>query len=133
MFGSNWYKRCSTSFTYTFFIATLSISHCQHYINYTTEPPTVSTIFLILSHYDYPQVLPVNVSNIFSIINNYKHYFFTLSHNEHLIVLSETIMIMQKQGRAHKWCYPMDPLICPSKSRMNNTNLHTAALWGYGM
>ena len=37
------------------------------------------------------------------------------------------------QGRAHKWCTPMDPYIWPSKSRMTSSNIHTAAIWGYGM
>ena len=39
----------------------------------------------------------------------------------------------QKQGRAHKWCTPMDPRIWPSKSRTTSSNIHTAAMWGYGM
>ena len=71
------------------------IRHYRHHTNYTTEPPTVSTIFPTLSHYDHPQVLPVNVSNIFCIVNNYKHYFFpTLLHYEHPPVLLETIKII---------------------------------------
>ena len=41
--------------------------------------------------------------------------------------------LLKKQRRAHKWCSPMDPLIWPSKSRTTSLNLHTAALWGYGM
>ena len=36
-------------------------------------------------------------------------------------------------GRAHKWCTPMDLRILPSKSRTTSSNLHTAAIWGYGM
>ena len=36
-------------------------------------------------------------------------------------------------GWAYKWCTPMDPLIWRSKSRAISLNLHTAALWGYGM
>ena len=41
--------------------------------------------------------------------------------------------LLEKQGRAHKWCTPMDPVIWPNKSRTTSSNLHTAALWGYGM
>ena len=41
--------------------------------------------------------------------------------------------LLEKQGRANKWCSPMNPLIRPSKSRTTSSNLHTAALWGYGM
>ena len=62
--------------------------------NYTTEPPTVSTIFATLSHYEHPQVLLVNLSNIFSIVNNYKHYFFILLHYKYPSVMSKTIMII---------------------------------------
>ena len=40
---------------------------------------------------------------------------------------------MEKQGRTHKWCTPMDPRIWPSKSRTTSSNIHTAAMWGYGM
>ena len=29
------------------------------------------------------------------------------------------------QGRAHKWCTPMDPNIWPGKSRTTNSNIHT--------
>ena len=41
--------------------------------------------------------------------------------------------LLEKQGRAHKWRTPMDPLIWPSKSRTASSNIQTAALWGYGM
>ena len=36
-------------------------------------------------------------------------------------------------GTAHKWCTPMDPHICPSKSRTASSNILKAALWRYGM
>ena len=39
----------------------------------------------------------------------------------------------QTQGRAHKWCTPMDLHMWPSKSRTTSSNIHAAALWGYGM
>ena len=38
-----------------------------------------------------------------------------------------------KAGGAHKWCTPMDHLTWLSKSRATSPNLHTAALWRYGM
>ena len=84
----------STSFTHTFLIVTPSISHFRHDTNYTTEPPTVSTIFPTLSHYDHLQVLPVNVSNILVLSIIISTIFSSLLHYEHPPVLSETIMII---------------------------------------
>ena len=60
----------------------------------------------------------------------------------HLPPITKTIQVrrtrhaghcMEKQGRAHKWCTPMDPHIWPRKSRTTSSNIHTVALWGYGM
>ena len=58
----------------------------------------------------------------------------------HLPPIPKTIQVrrtrhtlLEKQGRAHKWCTPMDPLIWPSKSRTTSSNIRTAAQWGYGM
>ena len=56
----------------------------------------------------------------------------------HLPPISKTIKIRRTRyaghsGRAHKWCTPMDPFTWPSKSRATSSNLHTAALWGYGV
>ena len=34
--------------------------------------------------------------------------------------------LLEKQGRAHKWCTPMDPHIWPSKSWTTSSNIHTA-------
>ena len=31
--------------------------------------------------------------------------------------------LLEKQGRAHKWCTPMDPHIWPSKSRTTSSNI----------
>ena len=42
----------------------------------------------------------------------------------------ESRTLLEKQGRAHKWCTPMDPHIWLSKSRTTSSNLHTAAMWG---
>ena len=41
--------------------------------------------------------------------------------------------LLEKQGRAHKWCTLMDPYTRPRKSRTTSTNIHSAALRGYGM
>ena len=41
--------------------------------------------------------------------------------------------LLEKQGRAHKWCTPMDPHIWPCKSRTTSSNLHTATMWGHRM
>ena len=40
---------------------------------------------------------------------------------------------LEKLGRAHEWCTPMEHLTWLSKSRATSVNLHSAALWGYGM
>ena len=41
--------------------------------------------------------------------------------------------LLEKQGRAHKRCTPVDPHIWMCKSRMTSTNLHTATMWGHRM
>ena len=41
--------------------------------------------------------------------------------------------LLEKQGRAHKWCTPIDPHIWPGKSRTTSSNMHTAAMWGSRM
>ena len=73
-----------TCFFNIFLIAVPTISHSWHHTNYTTEPPTANTIFPTLSHYEHPQVLPVNQSNIFvlSIIIStiFSHYFIINTH-----------------------------------------------------
>ena len=38
-----------------------------------------------------------------------------------------------EQGRTHKRCTLMDPHTRPCKSRTTSTNIHSAAMWGYGM
>ena len=38
--------------------------------------------------------------------------------------------LLEKQGRAHKGCTPMDPHIWPGKSRTTSSDINTAALWG---
>ena len=40
--------------------------------------------------------------------------------------------LLEKQGQAHKWCTPMEPHIWPGKSRTTSSNIHPAAMWGYG-
>ena len=58
----------------------------------------------------------------------------------HLPPITKTIqanqtcrILLEKQGRAHKWCFPMDLHIWPSRSRATSLNIHKAALWRYGM
>ena len=41
--------------------------------------------------------------------------------------------LLEKQGRAHKRCTPVDPRTWMCKSGTTSTNLHTAAVWGHGM
>ena len=41
--------------------------------------------------------------------------------------------LLEKQGRAHKWCTLMDPHTWPCKSRTTSTNIHSATMWGYRM
>ena len=49
------------------------------------------------------------------------------------IQVRQTRPLLEKQGRAHKWCTPMDPNIWRRKSRTTTSNIHTAVHWGYGM
>ena len=41
--------------------------------------------------------------------------------------------LLEKQRRDRKWCAPVDPRIWPIKSRTTSSNIHTAAMWWYGM
>ena len=41
--------------------------------------------------------------------------------------------LLEKQGRAHKRCTPVDPRSWMCRSGTTSTNLHTAAVWGHGM
>ena len=41
--------------------------------------------------------------------------------------------LLEKQRQDRKWCAPVDPRICPIKSRTTSTNIHTAAMWWYGI
>ena len=41
--------------------------------------------------------------------------------------------LLEKQRRDRKWCAPVDPCIWPIKSRTTSSNIHTAAMWWYGM
>ena len=41
--------------------------------------------------------------------------------------------LLEKQGRAHKRCTPVDPHIWMCKSGTTSTNIHTAAMWGHRM
>ena len=41
--------------------------------------------------------------------------------------------LLEKQGRAHKWCTPVDPHSWMCKCGTTSTNLHTAAMWGHGL
>ena len=43
--------------------------------------------------------------------------------------LTPVTTLLEKQGRAHTWCNPMDPLTWPSKGRETGSNLHTTAMW----
>ena len=53
----------------------------------------------------------------------------------HLPSITKTIQVRRTRhaGQAHKWCTPMDPHIWPGKSRTTSSNIHSAAMWGYGM
>ena len=57
----------------------------------------------------------------------------------HLPPITKTIQVrrtrhtlLEKQGRTHKWCTLMSHT-WPCKSRTTSTNIHSAAMWGYGM
>ena len=55
----------------------------------------------------------------------------------HLPPITKTIQARRTrhagQARTHKWWTPMEPRIWPGKSRMTSSNIHSAAMWGYGM
>ena len=56
----------------------------------------------------------------------------------HLPFITKTIQVIRtrhagQQGRTHKRCTLMDPHTWPCKSRTTSTNIHSAAMWGYGM
>ena len=56
----------------------------------------------------------------------------------HLPPITKTIQVRRTRHagyswrRAHKWCTPMDLHTWPSKSRTTSSNIHRAAMWGYG-
>ena len=62
---------------------------------------------------------------------------------DHLSPIMKTIQIRQTRHAGHNWrsrdkfisdvLLPMDPHIWLSKGRMTSSNIHTAAMWGYGM
>ena len=50
------------------------------------------------------------------------------------IMLDQTCRtLLEKQGRTHKRCTLMDPHTWPCKNRTTSTNIHSTAMWGYGM
>ena len=60
----------------------------------------------------------------------------------HLPPITKTIQVrrtrhagtlLEKQGRAHKRCTPVDPHSWMCKCGTTSTNLHTAAMWGHGL
>ena len=51
----------------------------------------------------------------------------------HLPPIMKTIQVRRTRHAEHKWCTPMDPHIWLSKSRTTSSNIHTAAMWRYGM
>ena len=74
-------------------------------------------------------------------VNNFKHVLEatphkaaavqpTTAHHENYQSLTNQIcrILLEKQGRAHKWCSPVDHFTWPNKSRATSSNLHTAAL-----
>ena len=53
-------------------------------------------------------------------------YHFARNVNKWKLIYQAYRKLLEKQGRAHKWCTPMDPRIWPSKSRTTSSNIHTA-------
>ena len=49
------------------------------------------------------------------------------------IQVRRTRTLLEKQGRAHKWCTLMDPYSWPCKSRTTSTNIHSATMLVYRM
>ena len=61
---------------------------------------------------------------------------------DHLPPITKTIQVRRirhsghcwrSRGRTHKRCTLMDPHTWPCKSRTTSTNIHSAAMWGYGV
>ena len=58
---------------------------------------------------------------------------------DHLPAITKTIQVRRKRYAGHwwrskdEWCTPMDPHMWLGKSRRTSSNIHTAAMWGYGM
>ena len=84
-------------------------------------------IFLIILKKGTKHLLTQGASNLrasYSYINSKYSSLFML-----------TVFIMFNLGiyTYCKWWTPMDPHMWPSKSRMTSSNIHTEAMWGYGM
>ena len=90
-------------------------------------------IYIYIYIYIYRRQLQKNAeSNIEQVLATTPHKAPTIrppaSHHENYPRLTNQTCrtLLEKQGRAHKWCTPMDPRIWPSKSRTTSSNLHTA-------
>ena len=82
-------------------------------------------VYIYIYIYCHPQTDCFVVSPQFSVA--------TCLPSRKLYKLDEPDTLLEKQGRTHQGCTPMDPRIWPSKSRTTSSNIHTAAMWGYGM
>ena len=51
----------------------------------------------------------------------------------YIFITATSETLLEKQGRTNKRCTLMDPHTWPCKSRTTSTNIHSAAMWGYGM
>ena len=55
-------------------------------------------------------------------------------HENYSSLMNQTCRtLLEKQGQTHKRCTLMDPHTWPCKSRTTSMNIHSAAMWGYGM
>ena len=58
----------------------------------------------------------------------------TTYHENYTSLTNQTCQtLLEKQRRDRKWYTPMDPRIWPIKSTTTSPNIHTAAMWWYGM
>ena len=48
-------------------------------------------------------------------------------------LINDVLLWTPAYGRPRKWYTPVDPHVWPIKSRTTSSNMHTAAMWWYGM
>ena len=87
----------------------------------------------------FANILMSSMSNIEQVLATTPHKAPTIRlpttyHESYISKTNQTCRtLLEKQGRDRKLCTPVDPHIWPIKSRTASSNIHTAAMWWYGM